>query len=135
MALFNWNDSYSVKVAMCDQQHKKLFEIINELAEAMRQGKGQQAVTKTVGERLEYTETHFQQEEALLKKTNYPQLAAHQEMHKKFVADIVALQKQTQAGKATNSVNVLNLLRDWLVNHIQKTDKLYSEHLNTAGIR
>jgi hemerythrin len=47
MALFNWNDSYSVKVAMCDQQHKKLFEIINELAEAMRQGKGQQAVTKT----------------------------------------------------------------------------------------
>jgi methyl-accepting chemotaxis protein/hemerythrin len=56
-------------------------------------------------------------------------------MHKKFVADIVALQKQTQAGKATNSVNVLNLLRDWLVNHIQKTDKLYSEHLNTAGIR
>jgi hemerythrin len=38
MALFVWNDSYSVKVAMCDEQHKKLFAIINDLADAMRMG-------------------------------------------------------------------------------------------------
>jgi hemerythrin-like metal-binding protein len=88
-----------------------------------------------VGDLLEYTQTHFQQEEAMLKKTNYPQLAPHQEMHRKFVADVVTLQKQMQAGKAANSVSVLNLLRDWLVNHIQKTDKQYSAHLNAAGIQ
>jgi hemerythrin len=135
MALFTWNDSYSVKVAMCDQQHKKLFEIINNLADAMRIGKGNDVVGKTVGELLAYTRTHFQQEEALLQKTNYPQLAAHQELHRKFVQDIESLVQRAKEGKATNSIQVLNMLRDWLVNHIQKTDKAYSGHLNAAGIQ
>jgi hemerythrin len=135
MALFTWNDSYSVKVALCDQQHKNLFDIINRLADAMRMGKGDEVVSKTVGELLQYTRTHFQQEEALLKRANYPQLAPHQEQHKKFVADVEGLLQQTREGRAANSIQVLNLLRDWLVNHIQKTDKAYSDCLNAAGIR
>jgi len=133
--LFTWNDSYSVKVALCDQQHKKLFEIINELADAMRSGKGQATVSKTVGELLEYTHTHFGQEEALLKASNYPELAAHQALHKKFVADVEALKNQADLGRAANSVQVLNMLRDWLLNHIQKVDKQYSAHLNAAGVQ
>lgn len=92
-------------------------------------------VTATVGELLQYTRTHFQQEEALLRKANYPQLAPHQEQHRKFVADIEALERETQSGHTANSIKVLNLLRDWLLNHIQKTDKQYSAHLNGAGIR
>jgi hemerythrin len=135
MALFTWNDSYSVKVSLCDQQHKNLFDIINRLADAMRMGKGDEVVSKTVGELLQYTRTHFTQEEALLKRANYPQLAPHQEQHKKFVADVEALLKQTQTGRAASSIQVLNLLRDWLVNHIQRTDKAYSDCLNAAGIR
>jgi hemerythrin len=135
MALFTWNDSYSVKVELCDAQHKKLFAIINNLADAMRMGRGQDVVTATVGELLQYTRTHFQQEEALLRKANYPQLAPHQEQHQKFIADVQALEQDAIAGHAANSVKVLNLLRDWLLNHIQKTDKQYSAHLNAAGIR
>ena len=135
MALFTWNDSYSVKVALCDQQHKNLFDIINRLADAMRMGKGDEVVSKTVGELLQYTRTHFQQEEALMQKANYPELASHQGAHRKFVADVEGLLKQTREGRAANSIQVLNLLRDWLVNHIQKTDRAYSECLNAAGIR
>lgn len=134
MALFTWNDSYSVKVAQCDQQHKRLFEIINELAESMRIGKGKEALSKTVGQLLDYTRTHFQQEEELMKRSGYADLAPHQAMHSKFVADIEGLIKQAQEGHAVNSIQVLNMLRDWLVNHIQKVDKQYSVHLNAAGI-
>jgi hemerythrin len=134
MALFVWNDSYSVKVELCDAQHKKLFAIINDLAEAMRTGKGNAVVNRTVGELVQYTRTHFQQEEALLRKANYPQLASHQELHRKFMNDVEALQKQARQGIAASAVEVLNMLRDWLLNHIQKTDKAYSGFLNAAGI-
>ena len=135
MVLFTWNDSYSVKVSLCDQQHKKLFEIINQLADAMRTGQGKQAVSRTVGDLLQYTRTHFQEEEALLRNANYPHLEAHEEQHRKFVADIEALDKQTREGRVANSIQVLNLLRDWLINHILKTDKAYSDFLNAAGVR
>lgn len=134
MALFTWNDSYSVKVTQCDEQHKKLFAIVNELADAMRMGKGQEVVNKTVAELLQYTRTHFQQEEELMKKANYPQLQAHQEMHRKFVSEVELVQKQIKGGQHANSVGVLNMVRDWLVNHIQKVDKQYGTHLNAAGI-
>jgi hemerythrin len=135
MALFMWNESYSVQVELCDAQHKKLFAIINNLADAMRMGRGDDVVKATVGELLQYTRTHFQQEEALLRKADYPQLATHQDQHRRFIADIEALERETHGGKSANSIKVLNLLRDWLVNHIQKTDKQYSAHLNAAGIR
>lgn len=135
MGLFEWNNSYSVKVAICDDQHMKLFEIMNQLADAMRMGKGQEAVDGTVSDLLEYTRTHFQGEEALLEKTNYPQLAAHREMHRSFVTKVQSLQNLAKTGKRANANQVLSLARDWLVHHIQKADKQYSNHLNAAGIR
>jgi hemerythrin len=134
MAVFSWNDSYSVKVAVCDQQHMRLFDIINKLADAMRMGKGQDVVNQVVTELLDYTNTHFQDEEALLQKANYPQLEAHQEMHRIFVKKVQSLQSQAQMGKRVNAAQLLSLIRDWLVNHIQKADKRYSAHLNAAGI-
>jgi len=135
MALFTWNDSYSVRAELCDMQHKKLFEIINQLADAMRMGKGNDVMSRMVAELLLYTRTHVQQEEALLRKTNYPQLAGHQELHRRFVTNVEVLDEQMRAGRTANSVQVLNLLRDWLLNHIQKADKQYSAHLNAAGFR
>jgi hemerythrin-like metal-binding protein len=134
MAVFTWNNSYSVKVAVCDEQHMKLFDIINQLADAMRMGKAQDVVNPVVTELLDYTNTHFQEEEALMRETNYPLLEAHMEMHRNFVKKVQSLQSQAQMGKRINAAQLLGLIRDWLVNHIQKADKRYSAHLNAAGI-
>jgi hemerythrin len=39
-ALFQWDDGYSVKVMAMDNQHKKIFELISQLHQAMRSGHG-----------------------------------------------------------------------------------------------
>ena len=44
MALISWNESYSVKVKQFDDQHKKLVNMLNDLHEAMKQGKGRDAL-------------------------------------------------------------------------------------------
>ena len=134
MAMFVWSDSYSVKVGLCDAQHKQLFTIINNLADAMRMGKGGAVIGKTVDELLQYTRTHFQQEEALLRRAHYPQLLQHQQLHRRFIADVEGFQRQLHAGATSNSVQVLTMLRDWLLNHIQQTDQAYSGCLNSVGI-
>jgi hemerythrin len=38
MALINWKDEMSVKVAKIDQQHKKLIDLINILSDSMNTG-------------------------------------------------------------------------------------------------
>lgn len=134
MAVFKWDETYSVRVHQCDAQHKKLFDIINQLTDAMRVGKGQEIVSDIVSQLILYTRTHFQQEEALMERTQYPELSAHRELHRKLVADVERFQRELDGGLRPNTVSVLSFLKDWLTQHIQKVDKAYTQHLNSHGI-
>ena len=135
MATFVWNDAYSVKVQQFDAQHRKLFEIINSLADAMRVGKGEDVIRDVVGQLAVYTRTHFLQEEVAMKQTGYPDLASHQDQHNKLMADVEKYKKELDEGRKPNTVAVLTFLQNWLVQHIQKSDKKYSDHLNAHGVR
>ncbi len=134
MAVFTWDESYSVRVHQCDAQHKRLFDTINQLADAMRVGKGQSVISQIVSQLITYTRTHFQQEEALMEQAQYPELAAHRQLHRKLVADVEKFQRELEEGLRPNTVAVLDFLKEWLTQHIQKVDKAYSQHLNSHGI-
>lgn len=135
MSTFAWNDSYSVHVNQFDAQHRKLFEIINTLADAMRAGKGDDVIGEVIGQLAVYTRTHFLQEEVAMRQTGYPELAAHQAVHNKLLQDVEKYKTDLLEGRKPNVVAVLNFLQNWLVQHIQKTDKKYSDHLNAHGLR
>lgn len=43
-----WDDSFSVKVGEIDRQHVNLVNMINDLSDAMRQGKGKDTLGKII---------------------------------------------------------------------------------------
>lgn len=135
MALVTWDESYSVSVKRLDEQHQKLFSLLNTLHEAMRQGKGQALVQDTVRELAAYTATHFRAEEELLRKANYPGLVAHQAEHQKYVAKVNQFAEDLKAGKNASSIAVLGFLKDWLAEHIKRTDRSYAAHLTAHGMQ
>jgi hemerythrin len=134
MPLVTWNASYTVKVSRCDNDHKKLFSLINSLHDAMSTGKGAEVIQKVVEELVEYTKYHFSAEEALMEKTNYPDLAAHRLQHQEFVKKVNQFQQDLASGKGVQSISVAEFLNSWLTNHIKHTDQKYSAHLNANGI-
>lgn len=134
MPLVTWDQSYSVKVARCDEDHKKLFALINQLHEAMSMGKGAEVVKQIVQELLAYTKSHFSAEETLLEKAGYPSLAAHRVLHRQFVKQVEEFQKDLAVTSVGKAVSVLSFLKDWLAKHIKHTDQKYSAHLNAHGI-
>lgn len=76
MALFDWDPKkYSVKGDRFDAQHKKLFDLINQLHEAMLQRRAGEVMLKTLGELKAYTVTHFKEEEEALARVKYAGLA------------------------------------------------------------
>jgi len=129
MAFMEWQDSLSVKIPEFDDAHKKLIEIINNLHNAMKQGKGKEIVAPLIKELKKYTQEHFQQEEGFLKKYEYADLLVHQDAHKKFVGQISGLEKDFETGKLTVAIDLLNFLNDWLVKHIKEVDGKYSRDL------
>jgi len=134
MGLVTWDKSYSVKVRRCDEEHQKLFQLMNALYDAMRVGKGRTVVRQIVAELSDYTKTHFQAEESLMERAKYPGLAGHRVEHQRFVARVAEFQKDLDGGTGGNTVSVLEFLNDWLVKHIKKVDQSYSAHLNAHGI-
>src|SRR5690606_34516511 len=125
MALISWSDSLSVKVKQFDDQHKKLVDMVNQLFDAMKAGKGNQVMGDILKSLIQYTQTHFAAEERVLKQHGYPDLEAHKKEHNALVMQVLDLQKQLQEGKSVLTQHVMTFLRDWLSKHIQGDDKKY----------
>jgi len=121
-------------VKSCDAAHQKLFYLMNTLHEAMKSGQGRTLVAGIVHELERYTQTHFLAEEALLQRAQYPNLKDHRLEHREFVAQVKQFKDDLEVDGTANSIAVLTFLKDWLANHIKKTDKRYSGHLNSSGI-
>jgi len=134
MALLTWNDSYSVKVKQLDDQHKKLIDLINQLYDAMKVGKGSEVIGPVLKSLITYTQTHFSTEEQLMKLHGYPDYDAHKNEHNQLVAQVSDIKKGMDAGKMPLTQNVMNFLRDWLIKHIQGDDKKYGPFLNNMGV-
>lgn len=129
-----WTPQYSVNIARLDDQHRKLFEILGQLQQAMIAGKGSDVVSTIVAELVNYTKIHFSCEEGYLRMYAYPELEAHKREHESFVEKIRQFQSDLARGQVNLSVNVLRFLTDWLRNHILKTDKNYATFLKAKGV-
>ncbi len=138
MAFMDWSDKLSVGVPSIDAQHKKLVSMVNELFDAMRSGHGKDAVGKTLTGLIQYTVTHFDYEEQLFAKTGYPDTAAHKKEHEDLKKKVSALQEKIKTGTsigAAQSMEVMEFLKGWLVNHILVVDKKYGPHLASKGVK
>ena len=134
MALINWNETYSVKVKEIDVQHKKLVNIINELHDKMKEGKGKEVVEKLLAELLDYTVFHFSFEEKLLNINNYPDNKTHAKLHADLMEQVQVFRNKVKSGNSLLSLELMNFLKKWLVEHILDSDKKYSAFLNAKGI-
>jgi len=135
MAMIQWNDSFSVKVAEIDQQHKKLVAMINELHDAMKQGKGKNVLGKIINGLISYTATHFKTEEKYFDRFGYPEKDSHKKEHVAFVKKVSEFKDGFEKGKLSLTLEVMNFLSDWLKNHIMGTDKKYSQFFNEKGLK
>jgi hemerythrin len=134
MALITWNEKYSVKIKQFDDQHKKLIDMVNELHDAMKVGKGKDVLEKILAGLIQYTVTHFASEERLMKLHNYPGFEQHKKEHNLLSLQVNDVQKKYHEGNAALSQSVMIFLKEWLQNHIQGTDKNYAPFLNSKGI-
>ena len=133
-SVFQWKDSYSVKVSAMDTQHKKLFDLVNELHNAMADGHGKDMAGEVLNRLIDYTVTHFAAEEKLMEKHNYPALVSQRAEHKALTDKVIAFKKEFDAGTSNVTPQLMMFLQQWLRNHIQTVDQRYGDFLNSHGV-
>ena len=120
-------------VEAMDAQHRRLFDLINQLNEAISEGKGRQALSSILNALIDYTGTHFAEEEKLMEEASYPGIADQKQAHRAFVAKVLEFRQGFDSGTAMVGSDLVNFLADWLVKHIGMSDLKYGPHLRKAG--
>jgi len=100
----------------------------------MKAGKTKQVLGETIDELVDYTKVHFREEEAIFEKYGYEETEEHKKGHQHFIDEIANFKKSFDANRITVSTKVMIFLRDWLYNHILKTDKKYMQFMQLNGI-
>ncbi len=135
MPLMVWNDKLSVGITQFDEEHKQLVALVNELFDAVQAGRSKEALGGILDSLVAYTKSHFTHEEEHFARLGYPDRDAHKAEHDALASQVLEVQRKYHAGAtATLSMEVMNFLKNWLIKHIQGTDKKYGPFLKEKGV-
>ncbi|MBF0382678.1 MAG: hemerythrin family protein [Magnetococcales bacterium] len=125
-----WSKKFELGIQSVDSQHQNIIERIGRLEIAL----DSQATSvtyprlKEAHEFLEsYVSSHFREEEELMEKGGYPDLAAHKLMHAKFEEDLAKFRDNLgHRGLITHATaTLIKYLSKWFIDHIKNEDPKY----------
>ena len=124
---FEWREEYSIGVDSIDQEHKRLFRIINKLFDFKEEEKDNQW---TCQEGIKYFKghavKHFADEEAYMASIGYEGLEQHRRIHQDFRKNILpALEQELERTDYSQESmeHFLGICAGWLVGHTLTEDK------------
>lgn len=135
MPFMIWGPMFEVGVQQIDTQHRKLFDLANELAEAVRDGRGIEPLDKILTGLTSYTQTHFASEEQLMTHYGYPATAEHKAYHQELIKQVTEFKRAFNAGDVGIVDSILQFFTDWLAKHIMETDKALARDLKQKGVQ
>ena len=125
--MYEFKEEFLTGIEMIDREHKRLFEI----AENLYQLKCREFVTdkydhirEILTELRDYTMTHFEHEEAYMKSISYKRMFSQLSQHDALRETICGWDLDAIDENQDEAIgDMLNLITDWLVNHILNEDK------------
>ncbi len=131
---FEWTEEMSVHHNILDEQHKKLFEKINELLEAIVDGTAGDMIQELIDFFENYMNKHLIYEEQYLKDIGYPHTKEHHEQHQVFIKKYNELKKTCDCSKNNEDnhkivFDIENFMGAWLTNHILVEDQKFAQYI------
>jgi methyl-accepting chemotaxis protein len=133
--LISWGPKYYIGLSTIDNQHKRLVELINETYRNFGQRKNKQKLKKVIKDLLDYTIYHFGEEEKYFKQFAYEESVPHKAKHEEFISKMQNFKRDIDSGDSMVSFEIIEYLKDWLINHILKSDVKYVPFLRAHGIK
>ena len=128
-----WKDEYSVGIESIDLQHKTLLVLINQLQTAVEYSTGELFEQAALDSLVDYTKKHFSYEEGLMKKYGYAEYESHKAQHDQMIQKVEHVLQEYKRDSDNAMQQASDFLKGWLINHINGTDKQYSEYLIGKG--
>ncbi|MBT4165994.1 hemerythrin family protein [archaeon] len=133
MVFMKWSDELGVNVKEIDEQHKKLFEIINRAHEGAI-NKDKKEGNDVLNELIEFVRVHFSTEEKYFEKCNYSGAKEHIAEHLKLTEKVLKFKNDFDKGECDCSA-FLDFLKSWIEEHLKVMDMKYVSEFKKCGLR
>ena len=134
-----WRKQISTGNDIIDQNHKYLICLFNSIELALSTPEALKYLPVYVDQLFEYTKEHFDREEKIQLKIDYPGYMEHKLQHQDILDHLEKVNDELQQlvnekdEEATNEAlksqldkDILKLAREWIIDHLIKTDKKWS---------
>ena len=134
-----WKEDYNIGVDIIDQEHRRLFKIINKLFRfSDEKNKSQWACQEGIKFFKEHAAKHFSEEEEYMASVHYERLNVHRHIHNEFrERTLPALEDELeQTGYCADSIeHFLGVCAGWLVGHTQMEDRAIAGKVKSRWLR
>jgi len=121
----HWKSSNLSGNPLIDAEHEEAFRLINLMVVAMAEEDAEKRVLSLVRELLEHIQTHFTNEEQLLRASGFPEAEAHAEIHRDLVEHAHELNRQFELRQDSASVLLGFLMHDVVAGHMLWDDRKF----------
>ncbi|MBI2309245.1 MAG: bacteriohemerythrin [Rhodocyclales bacterium] len=133
MPLMQWNEHFATGIAIIDEQHRWLIDLVNASAPvlALNSRRHHEQADDLLDQLMNYAAFHFQTEEGLMRgyAIDARHEAEHQQAHGDFVSAISRMRAAYTAGEAPTGATLLTFLANWLIFHILGEDQALARQL------
>ena len=130
----HWEDSYSIGIKEIDNQHKKLFDLVNKLYDLEENANIKEEIRDILYAFSDYTKVHFRDEEEYMASIGYPELREHKKIHQHIIESLSQI-IHTPASLGIIKTKMRVVAKRILIEHIIKEDykiALYKENNATS---
>jgi hemerythrin len=112
-----------------DAEHDLQMQLLESLCESLER-RGDFSPTRYILEQfIEFSDMHFLSEQLVMRLHNYPAYEPHLEEHTRLMKKVRDMRENILRGDKAPSLQLIQELRDWLVNHIATEDAAFGEYL------
>ncbi len=124
-----WMDEDNTGINIVDEQHRGIISTINSLHYFIQNGHGNEVIRPTILSLDQYIKIHFDTEEELMNKADYPEIQEHISLHRAWTSKAQAVFKESYEYK--DPCLLLRFLKNWWLNHIKEEDSKYIHHMKS----
>lgn len=137
-----WDSRFSVDNTAIDIEHKLLLTLLNALEVVLRNPHEKESLKFFVDQLYESARDHFHHEEKLQLRYMFPYYEENKQGHEALIVELDQIRNEiyefiektnsTQEEADEMSKKINHVLRDWLVEHILKSDMKMKGFMNDA---
>ena len=129
-----WEVGYELGIEDIDLQHHFFFNLINRLAKELLQANDAEYRGALINELNAYAKFHFISEENMMRKSGYPHLSYHRNLHVELIEQLSTRGSMLLLSASPEAIgSIIAFLGEWFLQHTREVDRKFARYLREAG--